>query len=195
VERANAWAAAISRAMAWAGGAAFLAVACLIAVDVVLGAVTGQAIQGVNEVSGFVLAVASAWAFAYALVCKAHVRIDSLYLLLPARVRPWLDLVALGTLAFFAMMLTYHAAALFGLSWEFDSRSPSSLQAPLWLPEGLWLLGLAFFAGVCVLLFLRVLAAVAGMGDPKARSLASLEPVDAEIEDELRDAARRKTGS
>lgn len=192
MERASIWAAAASRVMAWAGGAAFLAVAVLIAVDVVLRAVTGQALQGANEVAGYVLAVASAWAFAYALVCKAHVRIDSLYLLLPARVRPWLDLVALGTLSAFAVMLTYHAASLLRLSWEFDSRSQSTLRAPLWIPEGLWLFGLAFFAAVCVLLFLRVLAAVAGVGDPHARSLASLEPVDAEIADELRDAARRK---
>lgn len=195
MERVSAWMVAVSRTMAWAGGAAFLAVACLIAVDVVLRAVSGQSIQGVTEVGGFVLAVASAWAFAYALVCKAHVRIDSLYLLLPARARPWLDLVALGTLAFFAVMLSYHAASLFSLSWEFASRSLSPLQMPLWLPEGLWLFGLVFFAAVCMLLFLRVLAALAGMGDPKARSLASLEPVDAEIEDELRDAERRKTGN
>jgi TRAP-type mannitol/chloroaromatic compound transport system permease small subunit len=179
-----------SRAMVWVGGAAVLADAFLIVVDVTLRAFSGVSIQGATELGGYVLAIASAWAFAFTLLQKGHVRIDSLYLRLPQRLRPWLDIAALAALTFFMGALSFRAAQLFALSLQFGSRSMSPLQAPLWIPQGLWVFGLAFFALTCIVLLLRVVLAVWRGHAEVARSIA-LESVDAELAEELRDAQRR----
>ncbi len=185
----------VARGMTVAAGGAVLAAAVLIAAEVFMRATLNRAIDGLDEICGYVLAVGSAWSFAYALLVRAHVRIDTVYLALPRALRPWLDLLALIALAFFAIALCYRAGELFALSYSFASRSMSPLQVPLWIPQGFWLFGLMFFAFVIVLLAARLVALLASGRHQLATGVAGLESIEEEVQEEIADAQRRRASA
>jgi len=118
------------------------------------------------------------------------VRVDTVYVLLPRRLRPWLDLVALCSLAFVVGMLCYRAIELTGLSIRFGSKS--QMQWPLWIPQGLWALGLAFFVVAIVGVMGAVANALVRGRTDRVLELASVNPLEAELQAELESAALRK---
>ncbi len=195
MDRALSHAELICRWMMRLGGAMILLIAFVIAAEIVMRRFFGITLGGVDEISGQVLAVSSTWAFAFALLQKAHVRIDTLYLALPRRLRPWLDVTALLVLGAFVGLLTWYAADMLRFTFAFDTRSLSLLSTPMWIPQGAWVVGLiAFFLVITLLLLRTLLALVAGDRDTALR-LAGLASVEDEIKDELADLRRRGSGS
>lgn len=181
---------AISRVLAWISGAGMLVASCWIAADVLLRLTANRSLPGSVEMSGYMLAIGSTWAFAYALFTKSHVRVDTVYVLLPRRLRPWLDLAALCSLAFVVGMLCYRAIELTELSIRFGAKS--QMQWPLWIPQGLWAFGLAFFLVAIVGVIAAVANALVRGNTQRVMELASVNPVEAELQAELESAALRK---
>ena len=101
-------------------------------------------------------------AASYTLQKNAHVRIDVVYQRLGATVRAWLDLASLLALGGFVGVLTWRAWATLDETLLFGSRARTALQTPLWIPQSLWLAGLAFF--LLCLVFLAVYVLVLLMG-------------------------------
>jgi TRAP-type C4-dicarboxylate transport system permease small subunit len=109
-------------------------------------------LQGVDEVGGYTLAVASAIGFSYTLLKRGHTRIDFLVSRLPAAARGALNCLAMLTLAALASFATWRGWVVLSESIEFKSHATTPLQTPLWVPQSLWLLGYVLFAGTaCVL--------------------------------------------
>ncbi len=146
---------AIARGGVWFGGALIILSAVLIGVEVVIRKAFNLTIGGVDELAGFALAISSAWAFGFALLDRAHVRIDSLYIWLPARVRAALDLLGLAAFTLFMALLAWQAFGVFGNSLAMGTRTMTVLATPLQYPQFLWAVGLAFFVLVAVILFAR----------------------------------------
>ena len=71
-------------AIALIGGVVLLATVIFILVDIFLRQFAGRGLGGSDEISGYVIAGVAAWGFSYALVERAHVRIDVLTGRLPA---------------------------------------------------------------------------------------------------------------
>lgn len=103
-------------------------------------------LQGIDEIGGYTLAVTSAIGFSYALLLKAHTRVDFLLAKLPAPLRAFLNLLAMVTLAAMALFAVYRGYVVPSESIEFQSVSTSPLQTPLWIPHSLWFAGWALFA-------------------------------------------------
>jgi len=158
------WARATSRAGAWFGGALVTVAAIVISVDVLMRKLLGTTLGGASEISGYVLAVSTTWALALALIDRAHVRIDSLYGLLPTRVCAILDILALLSFMLFAGMLTWQGWVIFAQSVALNAHSLTPLETPLAIPQFLWVAGFAFFFVVMVLLLVRAVMALA-VGD------------------------------
>ena len=97
----------LSRVGAWFGGGLLIVAAFIIGVDVVIRKLFGWTVGGADELSGYALAIGSAWSFAFALTERAHVRIDSLYVTLPARLCALLDILGLTIFMLFLGMVTY----------------------------------------------------------------------------------------
>ncbi len=148
---------AVSRLGLWFGGALVLLSAIVIGVDVVLRKAFAVSIGGADELAGFALAIGTAWGLGAALLDRAHIRIDSLYLLLPVSVRALLDLAALAAFTVVFGLIFWHAIGVMTQSWTAGSRSMSGLQTPLVLPQGAWLMGLSLFLGVASLLLIAAL--------------------------------------
>ena len=103
-------------------------------------------LQGIDEIGGYTLAVTSAIGFSYALLLKAHTRVDFLLSRMPVTVRALLNLAAMATLAAMALFAVYRGYTVPAESIEFQSVSTSPLQTPLWLPHSLWFGGWVLFA-------------------------------------------------
>lgn len=136
----------VSRWLAWVGGALLLLSAALVSLDVVFRNLWKVSFFESFELSTYAFAIATAMGMSYALVSKAHIRIELLYVLLPLRGRAWLDVVAYGGLAVVAGVLLYFCGLTVLGNLQSGARSNSSLSLPLAIPQGLWLLGLAWFA-------------------------------------------------
>ena len=149
----------ISRVGAVVGGAMLMIAAIVICIDIAMRYTLSWTVGGADELSGYALAIASAWGFSAALLTRSHIRIDTVYVRMKARVRAALDLLSLAVFAFFFALVTWHAFGVLEQSYTSDSHSMSAIQMPLIVPQGLWVLGLIFFVAVSLLLLVRGLHA------------------------------------
>jgi TRAP-type mannitol/chloroaromatic compound transport system permease small subunit len=168
----------------WIGGALLLASATLVSVDVTIRKLFSLSVGGADEISGYAFAIGVAWAFPFALLRRANVRIDALYQHMPARVAAALDLLALIALAVFVTVLTRYAWEVVAGSWRLGALSNSQLKVPLWIPQGLWFLGLALFFATVAMLTLRTALALVSGDLATVRKLAGPRSIQEEAADE-----------
>jgi len=177
----------ISRAGAIVGGALLLIAALAICVDIFLRYVFSLTIGGADDLSGYALAISSAWGFSAALLSRAHIRIDTVYARVKSRaVRAALDLLSLGCLGLFGGLIAWYGWGVLSLSWASNSHSQSAIEMPLIYPQGLWFAGLAFFVLVCVLLLARALRACAQGNLDQLFGLIGSKSAVAEAEEEIK---------
>jgi TRAP-type C4-dicarboxylate transport system permease small subunit len=149
-----------SRIAAWIGGAALMAAALVVTVDVLARKFVGWSMAGADELSGYVFAVATSWAFSYAVLQRANVRIDGLYLLSSTPLRAAMDIAALLALSAYVAAMLHSGWVLWWDSYSYGSRSITPWRTPLAVPQALWLLGWAWLALTLALLLLRCLQAL-----------------------------------
>src|SRR3954451_10155442 len=101
----------------WFGGALILLAAVLIGIDVLMRKFLARSIGGADELAGYALAIGSAWGLAAALVDRAHIRIDSLYILFPTWLRIALDLAGLVLFIAFFTLVAWHGSGVVMQSW------------------------------------------------------------------------------
>ncbi|GAA5176910.1 TRAP transporter small permease subunit [Modicisalibacter zincidurans] len=166
----------LAHGAAIAAGYAALGLSLLIAFEVIARKFFNFSLQGVDEIGGYVLAIGVAFSFAYALLHRAHTRVDMLLVKLPVPLRAFLNTLAMLLLAAFAAFMLWRAVETLRETLEFGSRASTPLQTPLWIPQTLWGLGLGVFALLAVLLALRALslllhgcfASINGEFDPRS---------------------------
>src|SRR5689334_12271897 len=175
----------------WFGGALILLAALLIGIDVLMRKFLAQSIGGADELAGYALAIGTTWGLGAALLDRAHIRIDSLYVLFPQKLRLALDLLALVLLVGFFALTAWHGWGVVAQSWTSGSRSQSALETPTVIPQAIWIAGLAVFVFVGVLLLIAALR-LAAAGDLRGMSrLISTRSAEEEVEDEIRDLKDR----
>jgi TRAP-type C4-dicarboxylate transport system permease small subunit len=148
----------VARAVAIASGWGLMAISVLTCIDIVGRKLFAFSFQGVDELSGYAMAIVSAAGFTYALGTRAHMRITLLFPYLPPLARSVLNVAALLTLAAMAVFCAVRGFAEVQASigvgkgdwldpamWR---RANTPLQMPLWIPQALWFAGLALFATV-----------------------------------------------
>ncbi len=91
-------------------GAMFIASAIYVSIDLIARKIFNTSFVGANEISGYVLAIASSWAFSYALLKRSHIRIDVVYRYFPLRAQAAIDVLSIAALAAFAAIFTWYAS-------------------------------------------------------------------------------------
>jgi TRAP-type C4-dicarboxylate transport system permease small subunit len=129
----------------WAAGLALLLSAIMVTVDVFFRKFFSMTMSGSDEISGYVFAAGTTWAYSYCLLNRSNVRIDVLYNFLPVKVRAVLDIVGIALLLYYMGYLTRKAFDVFWTSWQGNSVSTTTLLTPLWIPQLAWFLGLLLF--------------------------------------------------
>lgn len=186
LERALKLADRISLWGVWFGGGLIFMAALLVSVDVLARKLFTVSLGGADELSGYAFAIGTAWAFAFTLLRRSNVRVDALYQHLPPKLRAFLDILALLALGVFAAYLSYYAFSVLTTSWHLNAQSNTSLKTPLWIPQGLWVMGLATFMATLVLLLLRAAGALVAGDWPAIHALLSARSIE---EDALEEAA------
>jgi TRAP-type C4-dicarboxylate transport system permease small subunit len=177
----------------WFGGALVLLAAVLIGIDVLMRKFLDRSIGGADELAGYALAIGTAWGLGATLLDRAHIRIDSLYVLFPQKLRLLLDTLAVILLVGFFALTLWHGLGVVSQSWTSESRSQSALETPTVIPQVLWIAGLAAFVAVGVILLFHALR-LAAAGDLRgAARLISTRSAEEEVEDEIRDLKDRRT--
>ena len=168
----------------WIAGASLLFCALMVTVDVLFRKFFSMTMSGSDEISGYVFAASTTWAYSYCLLNRANVRIDVAYNFLPIRVRACLDIVGIALLLVYMGYLTRKAFDVFLTSWLGNSVSTTTLLTPLWIPQLAWFLGLLLF--VITLTFMLLYTSVAMLrGEPAlvqrvAGAMSAQEEIDQE---------------
>ena len=147
-----------NRAIGLVCGLVLLATGGLILIEILLRQTPFGALGGSDEYAGYAMAAIATWGFSYALVERAHIRIDLLQRqLLPAG-RVAFDLISLLLLAATTWVVTFHSWTVLAKTLERGSRANTPLETPLWIPQTLWFGGWVWFALTATLLLLVVVA-------------------------------------
>lgn len=182
----------LARAGVWLGGVLILLAAALIGVDVVLRQIFSTSIGGADELAGYALAIGTAWALAAALLDRAHIRIDSLYLMFPSRFRAFCDLLGLALIVGFFALVCWHGIGVVEQSWISGSRSQSALQIPVVVPQLLWVIGLGTFVVTGAVVFFLALGHLLRGDRASAGRLIGTRSAEEEIKEEMQSAETRR---
>ena len=160
----------ISQLAVWVGGAALLAAALMVTVDVLSRKIFNVTMSGSDEYSGYVFSATTTWAYSYCLLHRSNVRIEALYNYLPRKVTAILDVVGLLLLFYFMSIMTYYAMVSFVDSWVNNSVSITTLGTPQWIPQLFWVAGLIlFFVTLIFVVFYSIVALLQRNWDLVAR--------------------------
>lgn len=173
----------ISQLLVWLGGVALIGAAIMVTVDVLLRDFFLVTLGGADEISGYVFAVSTAFALPYALLHRANVRIDALYIPLPVAARSVLDLVALVALAVFFFPLTWRVWLMLVDSYTFWTKSITPLQTPVAIPQTLWFAGLLMFCVTVLLVFVIALTRLLRRDFSGVHEVAGVPTLDEEMAD------------
>lgn len=183
-----------SLAGALAGGLLVLAAAVLVSVDVLLRKLASVTLGGADELSGYALAIGSAWSFAFVLLERGNVRIDALYQHLPRPLAALCDAGAVLSLLVFGGLVMWHGFGVVAQSWASNSHSNSALAVPLVLPQVLWWAGWLWFVGCAVLLLVHTVARLLRRDWAGVTALVGARSVAEEAEEELAHALAARQG-
>lgn len=145
----------------------------------------GTSLGGTSEITGYVMAVTTAWSMGFALMELSHVRIEVLRTRCASWPRVFLDLLAMLTMSATAIIIAFRAWPVLARSINNSSRANTALETPLWIPHSLWFGGWVWFAGVCcAVTLLSIVLVLQG----KLGAAETLIGIRNEIEDELEHA-------
>ncbi|MEC7377266.1 MAG: TRAP transporter small permease, partial [Pseudomonadota bacterium] len=174
--------------LARAGGVLILLTVVLVTIEVMSRQFMGRSAVHATELTGYIMAISASWSFAYTLMCKAHIRIDALYLNFPMKVRGVLDLVALLAMAMFSILVVDAVYEVISASYSGGSTANTPLGTPLWMPQSLWMIGLVWFGFAVCAMSLRVLFALISGQSDRVQELAGSPTMDDQIKEENREA-------
>lgn len=142
--------------IALTAGVMLLVTVIAILADVVMRAF-GHPLGGTDELSGYVMAIATAWGASYALTERAHVRIELIRNKLVPAGRAWMDLIALAALAITAVVIGWRGWGVLASTLANNSRANTALATPLAWPQTLWFAGWMWFAISALVLLISVI--------------------------------------
>jgi len=175
----------VSRLGVWCGGLMMLAATLIIGAEVVLRKIFLLSLGGADEMASYALAIGTVWALSFALIERAHIRVDAVYARLPKRLGAAFDILALVSVLAFTSVLTWFAAHVFLTSWNFDATANTPIGTPLWIPQGLWVLGLVVFVLTTTVLILRTTVAFLAGDIDTVTSIAGTKSIEGELGEEI----------
>jgi TRAP-type C4-dicarboxylate transport system permease small subunit len=172
-------------------GVIMIALSLLITIETLIRKFFSISLGGVDELSGYAIAIGAPLAFAVASLEQSHIRINLLYIKLPQFTQAILNAAAtfsIGALAVFFLVFTIGTVED-TISYKSIAQTPWA--TPLVYPQIVWLVASVVFAIVAVLLAARA-AWLLLQGDTRtlARTFGP-ERIEDELESELEDLKQR----
>lgn len=165
-----------ARLMVWLAGASLIVMSFAVTLEALLRKFAGVSLGNVNEISAYVFAISSAWAFGWALLQGAHIRIAALRGRFGPGGRAALDVLAWLVFMVVFVIIAFRACDLAWESYATGARSPTTMRTLLFVPQALWAFGLVMTALVAVHIGYRALS------DRSTETMAPADEVEAELE-------------
>ena len=143
----------LNRGIALLTGILLMGCAAIVLADIVLRQL-GSSFGGTDEISGYVMAIATSWGMAFTLLELGHVRIDILRARTRNMARALFDLFAMLTLTGTVTLIAYRCWPVLERSLANSSRANTPLETPLAWVQTPWFLGWVFFAVMAWLTFI-----------------------------------------
>ncbi len=176
-----------SRPLAVIGGWSVLGLSVLVGVDVFGRKLINLSVQGSDEIGGYVMVVAAALGFSYALSKRGHIRLNLVLPYTPPRFQAFANMVAHLVLAAFAYLMLWQMTDLLVDSIRLKAVAPTPLQTPLAIPQVVCVLGLAYFALHLTVYVLEGLRLLCAGNIERFNFTFGVETAQKEAESELRD--------
>jgi TRAP-type C4-dicarboxylate transport system permease small subunit len=172
-------------------GLAFLVLAVAVTAETIMRKVFNQSLQGVDELGGYILAIAGAMSFAVALVARAHIRIDIVHDHLPALLRVVLNVLASVSILVCTVAILRMAWFAYDESAALGATAQTPWATPLKYPQLLWVAALLPFLIVSATEVVRIFRLLF-RGDFRAIDRNySPRTAQEELQDELADLKAR----
>lgn len=146
----------LNRGVAYLIGLMLLACAAFVLADIVLRQF-GASFGGTDEISGYVMAIATAWGMGFALLELSHVRIDLLRQRANPLGRSLFDIFAMIVMTAVVLIIAYQCWPVLARSITNSSTANTPLETPLVWVQGPWFAGWVWFGIVSTLTTLSAL--------------------------------------
>ncbi len=173
-----------SRVAVWIGGALLVFAAFMTTLEVLLRKFANFSFGGADEIAGYIFAISTSFAFAFATLHRAHVRIDALYIRLPRAIRLILDILGFLLLGGFLLLMAERAHDVWWNSFENSSVSITPLVTHLAWPQGFWFAGMVFFFIIFALMLLRIISAAFNRDWNRIAQMVGPRGIEEEVEEE-----------
>ncbi len=140
-------------------GVVLLGCAVTVLADIVLRQL-GSSLGGTDEISGYVMAIATSWGMGYTLLELGHVRIDILRGRTGQLGRALFDIFSMMVLTATVTLIAYKCWPVLARSLANESRANTPLETPLAWVQTPWFLGWVWFAVVAWLTLFAALRLV-----------------------------------
>ena len=164
----------------FAGGLMLIAAALYVTAEVLCRKLFNFGLEGANELSEYALAVGSAWALSETLLERGHIRIDLCLRPLPPRIKSVAHIAALLSMTGYATILVWYGSGVLGYAIQHGIRSNTPMGAPMWIPQGLWFLGLLTFLLFAILLLVKSTLALVRGDFEEVNRLAGMPEIEEE---------------
>jgi len=144
--------------MGYLCGTMFLLLALFITYQVIARKFDVVMAPGMDLMSGYTMAMASTWAFSYALRTGSHVRIDVLLPFMSPRVRWWADQAALASIVFFVAITAWKTWVMVLKSYEIGAVTNTYPLVPLWIPQTFVAIGFSMLAFTAIHMIIDMIA-------------------------------------
>ncbi len=181
----------ISRYMARIGGVLLLGAALLVAVEVICRYTRILTFSFGTELSTYALAIGATWSLAYAVVERAHVRVDVVSRRFPELPRAFFDVLAMAALVIVGALLTFGALEMTQTSWGLSAKANTTLGTPIALPQGAWTFGLLWFTFVAAYRMVCAGLALCRGDFAETFRIAASPSVDDEIDEAISETEQR----
>ena len=182
---------ALSRFASILFGSIMLALSFAIVTETIARKLFDYSFGGIDELSGYAVAVGAPLCFAIALIDQAHIRINLLHQMMPPVARAVFNAIAAISIAMLAVGLLKFAIQTAAETREYGSLAQTPWATPLIYPQSLWVLALLVFAIPAVWLAIHALILLARRDWPALNRAFSPETVADELEAELADMEKR----
>ncbi|MFN4098518.1 MAG: TRAP transporter small permease subunit [Pararhodobacter sp.] len=163
----------------------------VIAVETVLRKLFNHSLAGVDELSGYAIAIGAPLCFTIAAIEQSHIRINLLHMRMPRGLQAAMNLFAALSLAALALYLVTFTYRTVSETQLFGSIAQTPWMTPLVWPQAAWLAAMAVFALATVILAVRA-TLLALRGDTYGlRSEFSPDSVEDELAVELNNLEQR----
>jgi TRAP-type C4-dicarboxylate transport system permease small subunit len=181
----------LGKACGIAFGTVMIALSLVVTVETIIRKVFSISLGGVDELSGYAIAIGAPLAFAVASIEQSHIRINLLYMKLPRLAQAVLNTVAAISIGVLAVFFLYFSVSTLTDTIAYRSIAQTPWATPLVYPQSIWVATGVVFAAVAVFLGFRSLCLLIHSDTTTLVRSFGPERVEDEVAAELEDLQGR----